>query len=186
MGICFFSILVASFKNLVPNMEEAPMIQTQDLACTICKTSMYIEDLYCPECGYPEKGTEREVALYHARRAMQKNQNMGADKKIKSARNILYVMAGIVLVFGFFGFFEDEDVGILITNAILGVIYLLLGAWTSKKPLAALLLGLFLYLTTVIISAIFDPSTVLRGIIFKIIITVYLGVGVYSASSIKK
>ena len=167
-------------------MEEAPIIQTQEYACTICKNSMDMEDLYCSECGYPEKGTEREIALYHARRAMQKNQNMDADKKIRLARNILYVMAGIVLVFGFFSFFEDEDVGVLITNAILGIIYLLLGAWTSKKPLAALLLGLFLFLTTIIISAIFDPSTILSGIIFKIIITVYLGVGVYSASSIKK
>ena len=57
-------------------MEEGPIIQTQEFACTICKTSMDIEDLYCSECGYPEKGTEREIALYHARRAMQKNQNI--------------------------------------------------------------------------------------------------------------
>ncbi len=167
-------------------MEEVPSINTQETSCTICKTSMDLEDIYCSECGYPEKGTEREIALFHARRAMQKNQNMDAGKKIRSARNILYVMAGIVLVIGFFDFFQSQDMGVLITNAILGIIYLLLGAWTSKKPLAALLLGLFLYLTTIIISAIFDPSTILRGIILKIIITVYLGVGVYSASSIKK
>ena len=83
-------------------------------------------------------------------------------------------------------FFSLDSIGILITNGILSIIYLVLGSYTSKKPLMAILLGLLLYLTTIIISAIFDPSTLIRGIIWKILIIGYLGKGVYSASSIKK
>lgn len=165
-------------------MSEEIAINIEESACYLCKTSINTSDVYCPECGFPENGTEKEKAQFHARNAMQKNQNIDAAQKIKSARNVLYVMAGIVLVFGFFSFFKDQDVALLVTNVILGVIYLLLGSWTSKKPLVAILLGLFLYLTTIVISAIFEPSTIFRGIIFKILIIAYLGKGVYSASSI--
>ena len=87
---------------------------------------------------------------------------------------------------GFIYFFVDQDIAVLVTNVVLGIIYLVLGSWTSKKPLVAILLGLLLYLTTIIISAIFEPSTIIKGIIFKIIIIAYLAKGVYSASSIKK
>ncbi|MBV7268788.1 hypothetical protein [Winogradskyella luteola] len=167
-------------------MENEISIETKEPTCSICKTAMDTEEIYCSECGFPEKGTDKEVAQFHARRAMENNQHMDADKKIKSARNVLYVMAGITLVFGIISFFNNQDIAVLVTNVILGVIYLALGSWTSQKPLVAILLGLLLYLTTVIISAILLPETLIKGIIFKIIIIAYLGKGVYSASSIKK
>ena len=167
-------------------MENDTIIEINEPACFFCKTPMKSEDVFCPECGFPENGTDKEKAQFHARNAMERNKHMDADKKIRSARNVLYVMAGIVLVFGFIAFFIDQDMGVLITNAILGIIYLVLGSWTSKKPMMAILLGLLLYLTTIIISAIFDPSTIIRGIIFKVFIIAYLAKGVYSASSIKK
>ena len=167
-------------------MENELTVDVNELACYVCKTPMNADEVYCPECGYPEKGTDKEKAQFHARNAMQKNQHMDADQKIKSARNVLYVIAGIILVFGFISFFSDQDVAVLVTNVILGAIYLVLGSWTSKKPMVAILLGLLLYLTTIIISAIFDPSTIIRGVIFKILIIAYLAKGLYSASSIKK
>ena len=39
-------------------MEEEIIIETNESACTICKVSMNPSDIYCPECGYPEKGTK--------------------------------------------------------------------------------------------------------------------------------
>ena len=167
-------------------MEELNAVQASESSCTICKTPMQSLNVFCPECGFPENGTDKDVAQFHARNAMQKNQHMDADKKIKSARNVLYVMAGITVLFGVFYFFMGQDIAVLVTNVVLGIIYLLLGSWTSKKPLAAILLGLLLYLTTIIISAILDPATLIKGVIFKIIIIAYLAKGVYSASSIKK
>jgi len=81
-------------------MEEETSIEPKESSCSICKTPMQSENVFCPECGFPENGTDKDVAQFHARNAMQKNQNMDADKKIRSARNVLYVMAGITLVFG--------------------------------------------------------------------------------------
>lgn len=166
-------------------MEELIPTEVID-SCSKCNTPITLETVFCSECGYPEHGTEQDVAKFHARNVMKKNEHIDADKKIKSARNVLYVMAGITFLFGFIYFFQDQDIAILVTNVVLGLIYLVLGSWTSKKPLVAILLGLLLYLTTIIISAIVDPATIIQGIIFKILIIAYLGKGVYSASSIKK
>ncbi len=154
--------------------------------CTHCEHAITQETAFCPECGYPEKGTEQDVAKFYARRAMAKNQNRDAAEKINSARNTLFVIAGVVMLFGFISFFRYDDFTLLIANFIVCSIYILLGFWTKQKPLIALLLGLLLYVTTVVISAIIDPVTLLGGILWKVLIIGYLGKGIYSASSIKQ
>ena len=70
------------------------------LKCSLCNSLIDDESVYCSECGYPEKGTEKEVAVFHANKVMEKNKNFDAAKKIKSARNVLYVMAGISFLSG--------------------------------------------------------------------------------------
>jgi len=139
--------------------------------CSFCKEKMEPESVFCQHCGFPENGTEKEVAVFYGKRAMQKNKNIGAEGKIKSARNTLYVIAGVILVVGLIAYLSNKDLFALGTNFALSFIYLLLASWTSKKPLMAILLGLLLYVTTIIISAI---------------LVSYLAKGVYSASSIKE
>ena len=89
-------------------MEELNVLEINEPACSICKTPITTDDTFCSECGFPENGTDKDVAQFHARNAMQKNQHMDADKKIKSARNVLFVMAGITIVFGVIYFFVDH------------------------------------------------------------------------------
>ena len=153
--------------------------------CSLCKTEIELDSVFCGSCGFPENGTDQQVNIFHRRLSFNKNQKREADKKIKSARNTLYVLAGITILFSTIQFFSHQDTATLITGYILGVIYILLGSWTSKKPLMAVLLGLLLYVTTIVISAIVEPQTIIKGIIFKIIIIAYLTKGVFSASSIK-
>ncbi|MFH4964698.1 hypothetical protein V8G69_06805 [Gaetbulibacter sp. M235] len=165
-------------------MEED--IVTKLLECSICKTTLDSGSVYCSNCGFPENGTEKEIAIFHANKVIENRKIKDADDKIKSARNTLYVMSGISLVFGVILFFSMNDVSILITNVVLSIIYLVLAFWSSQKPLMALLLGLLLYLTTIIISAVVNPTTIIKGFLWKILIIAYLGKGIYSASAIKK
>ena len=165
-------------------MEET--IETPSLQCSFCQITIETENVFCTNCGFPENGTDKDKAVFHAKNVMKKNKNMDADKKIKTARNTLYVMAGISLVFGLILYYSSEEISILLTNGILAIIYIVLGSWSTKNPLMALLLGLLLYLTTIIISAVIEPTTLIKGILWKIIIVAYLGKGIYSASSIKK
>lgn len=158
---------------------------TAPQTCSNCQSNIEIEALFCSNCGYPENGTEKEKAVFFAKKAMDKNKHVDAGEKINSARNTLYVIAALSFVFGLIFYFSSKDILVLITNIILAVLYVALGLWSSKKPLMALLLGLVLYITTIVISAIVDPSTIISGILWKIIIISYLGKGIYSASALK-
>ncbi len=160
-------------------------IDSGTLYCSQCNALMEVQNVFCPECGFPENGTQEERSKFYAQKIMKKNEHMDADKKIKSARNVLFILSAIIFLFGIVTYLIDEDIATLLTSVILSIIYLGLGFWSSKKPLAAILLALLLYLTTIIISTILEPENFIRGIIFKVIIIVYLGKGVYSASAIK-
>jgi len=165
-------------------MEENTI--SAEKACSFCKEVMESpESIFCNHCGHPENGTDQQRAQYFAKRAIQKNKNIDAKSKIKSARNTLFILAGVIAIFGFVGYNSHGQVLILGIDLFLSIIYLTLGFWSEKKPMMALLMGLLLYITTFSILALVEPMTLVRGIIWKILIISYLGKGLYSASSIK-
>ncbi len=155
-------------------------------SCSMCNNALALESIFCENCGYPENGSENDIAKFHAKKAMDNNKHVGADKKIKSARNTLYAISGLTFAVGLFLYFQNKDLYLLVTNFSLCIAYLGLAFWSSKKPLMALLIGLLLYLTTITISAIEEPTTLAKGILWKIIIISYLSKGIYSASSVEK
>ncbi|WP_108803447.1 zinc ribbon domain-containing protein [Aquimarina sp. Aq107] len=165
-------------------MEEIAI--QQPLLCSQCNTEINLESKFCTECGFPENGDEKEKAVYHARKAMKKNQIIDDHKRINSARKTLYWMAGISFVVGLIYFFRTQDTGELIAQMVIAAIYLMLAYWSQKKPFAAILSGLLLYLTILAIITIAEPTTIFKGIIFKIVIIAFLAKGVYSASQYSK
>ncbi|MGB6268617.1 MAG: hypothetical protein WBF67_06345 [Olleya sp.] len=165
---------------------EIPEISINQIECNHCDTLINEDVAFCTACGYPVQGDEQDVAKFYAKRVMNKRKNSDAKQKIKSARNTLYVIAGFVILFGLFVYYQNDDMPVLIVNVIIGCIYIFLGSWSEEKPLVALLLGLLLYITTIVISAIADPLSLVSGIIWKVLIIAYLGKGIYSASSINK
>ncbi len=160
-------------------MEESILPES---LCSQCSTAISEETKFCTNCGYPEKGTEKEQATYHAQKIMKKSKAKDDKKRIESARNTLYWIAGIFFVSGIFLFAISQDNAILVTNIIIAIIYLILAYFSKEKPFATLLSGLLLYILIITLNAIFDPSTLFSGIIIKIIILSFLIKGVYSAS----
>lgn len=154
--------------------------------CSNCSLNMGSEDLFCQSCGFPEKGTSQEKAKFHAKNVMQKSNKEDADKKVKSARNTLYIVGAFTGVVGIGSFFFLDDIALLVTNIILALIYAALGIWSTKKPLAALLSGLLLYITVIVLNGILEPQTLYKGIIWKVLIITYLGKGLYSANLVQK
>lgn len=163
------------------------MEENTETTCSFCDKGITPSDAtFCNHCGHPENGTDQQRAKFFAKRAVEKNKNIDADKKIKSARNTLFILSGIITVFGFFVYLRTEDIIGFATNLVISFIYLALAFWSKEKPLIALLVGLLLYITIIVISAIVEPATLVQGILWKIIIISFLGKGLYSASSIKK
>tara|TARA_R110002074_G_scaffold70386_2_gene163447 strand:- start:1707 stop:2213 length:507 start_codon:yes stop_codon:yes gene_type:complete len=155
--------------------------------CTFCKKTIEPTDaIFCNHCGHPEKGTDQQRAQFFAKRAVQKNKNIDAVDKIKSARNTLFVLSGLIAIFGFVGYSSNNSVLDLSINLLLSVIYLALAFWSEKNAMMALLLSLLLYITTIAIFTILEPTTLMKGLIWKIVIISYLGKGMYSASAVKK
>jgi hypothetical protein len=56
----------------------------------------------------------------------------------------------------------------------LGVIFLGLWWWAQSNPFAAAMIALLLFFTTILVSAVVDPTSLLKGIIVKIFVVIGL------------
>lgn len=100
----------------------------------------------------------------------------GYDKPVRKARNILFIIGGLQLIglFTISNLPEPEmwvSAGIIIFVALL---FVGLGFWTKRKPYTAILTGLIVYGSLVLLSAIFEPTSIVRGIVLKIVAIVLL------------
>jgi len=99
------------------------------------------------------------------------------EKKFKSARTWIYVIAGFQFAMGIFEFMKEEETLAWIALGIdwtIALIFLFFGLWSRKKPAAAFLSALIFYLVIITAFAAIDISSALKGIIFKILIVIAL------------
>jgi hypothetical protein len=104
----------------------------------------------------------------------------GYDKHIRRARTILYVIAGFQ-VLGIFLSFRLSGTEMLVTMIVYGIFALIfagLAIWTKQKPFLALLIALILYVGLVVGDAIFEPSSIAKGILLKAVFIALLITGV--------
>ncbi|MEP2937531.1 MAG: hypothetical protein ABJM06_09360 [Gilvibacter sp.] len=159
---------------------------TLDPRCTNCEEPIMGKPKFCVNCGFPENGTEQEKSKFIAEKAILKSKQKEAPKRIKSARNTLFIVGGWQMLSSLVIFFLQDDMIELIAGAVVFVIFLLLGFWSQKKPLIALILGLLVYLTLIGLGAIGDPSSLAKGIIIKVVIIAFLAKGINSALELRK
>ena len=172
-------------KETAPTPESTvgPIVgaPAETIQCKHCRKTVPESNAFCEHCGFPQQGTEAEKAKSHAERIISHSKSKEAPRLIRKARNTLFIIAGITLLFGAYYYISLDDLATFISMAILAVVYLMLGFWSQKKPLIALVLGLLVYLTTVVINGIVAPETIFKGIILKAIIIVFLIKGINSA-----
>lgn len=63
---------------------------------------------------------------------------------------------------------EREPYQVLVVNGILAVLMGVLWLWARRAPLPAIACALALYLVVQVVSAILDPSSIVKGIIIKL------------------
>ena len=100
------------------------------------------------------------------------------EKSLNNARVWLYVVAGLQFAVGLYEFFSIEDnlsaaisFGI---DAFIGLSFLILALWSKQKPFVAFTIALVLYLIIRLIVIYLEPSSIIKGIIFKVLIIVAL------------
>jgi hypothetical protein len=110
----------------------------------------------------------------------------GYDKQIRQARNAIFWVAGLltfnVAVLFIGADYIDEYMWVdLLVYGLFIAGFVFLGFFTKKKPYTAIILALIIYTVFIALNALLDPSTILKGILFKIITYVFLIKGLKDA-----
>ena len=128
------------------------------------------------------KETENVVSDYFD--GYQQLQLQSAETRIRKARNTLFVVAGLMLIFNLVVLLtaDEFDVGAFAIILILSGIFAGLGFMTKKQPFAAIIIGLVIYVGLWIFDVIVSgPEQLFRGIIVKGIIVYFLVTGLKHA-----
>jgi hypothetical protein len=153
-------------------LKNSEIIINDYSVCHYCKSTGLDENVqFCPNCRFPQRGTQLDMKRFMV--GVQKKKKLLEEQKkaIAKARNILFILAGINLVFGLIlGVALAFDWLILISSILGAGIYLGLGIWSLKKPFAAILSGFFVYIVILVLTALADPGSLVHGFIWKILI----------------
>ena len=172
-------------------MDDSALISSTTEPCYACNTIVSTNDPFCAGCGYPLKGTDFNKNTFLANRD---NIHIDLDefhKKLKRASKSLFYIAGF-FAFGLLVTLllnktaADLLTATIIIYLILILMFVALGFFSRKKPLASIVSGLVLYIIIQIINFIDNPATIASGIIVKILIIGYLINGIRSAIDIEK
>lgn len=154
--------------------------------CSYCKTTDIEIEIYCPKCGYPENGTEKEERDFRLRLNSRKLRLKDANKKLKTAKIVLYVLIGFSLLGATYYYFVPEDFASAISSIVVAIVYLGLLSWVDKNPFAALLSALIFYVTLQVMGVLIEPASIFKGLIIKIVVISALIKGVSSAQQVKQ
>ncbi|PKP05398.1 MAG: hypothetical protein CVU11_00395 [Bacteroidetes bacterium HGW-Bacteroidetes-6] len=149
------------------------VIITDFTTCYHCKSKgLKDEDYFCPNCRFPQRGDQIEMKKYLIAVKRKKRLYLEHKKAIKKARNILFILGTINLVFGLIlGMSKMPNSNIILVACLIcAAIYFGLGFWSQRKPFAAILSGFFIYIVLNVVAAVQDPNTIYQGIIWKVII----------------
>lgn len=157
--------------------------------CPACHTTYPREpkDL-CYHCGYPFNGSDKEKAVFVATKIMNRHKIVDTTKSIKRARNILFALGGLNLLLALLPGFYYFPIQVIL-GALLGVLFIGLGYAAKFHPLSAIFSALLLILALYTINALIEPFSLVRGIIWKVLIIsglCYALVDVFRANRLRK
>lgn len=156
-----------------------------ELKCYCCRSHYKENDIFCGACGYPLNGSPEEQKQYSIQFTLNKIDKENAQSKVSEARIVLFALSIFTLISCVVGYLGNASGVLLAINIILACIYAGLGFWASKKAFAAIFTGGLIYITIILLNGIFDPVTILQGIIFKVIFVVGFIKAAYSAYKFK-
>lgn len=158
--------------------------------CSACYLNVSSEDSFCNNCGYPLKGTEEEKANFQADLSVKEIDLLDYKAKIDKAGKRLYLTAGLLGLGTIMDGIKLKGTPYLMAGIILDLIvcaaFIFLGAWSKRKPFAALVSGISLYGIVIILQVVDDPMNIVRGILIKVFIIACLIDGIRAAIAAEK
>ncbi|HYG14791.1 MAG TPA: hypothetical protein VEC12_03490 [Bacteroidia bacterium] len=156
------------------------------LTCRCCNTTVTDEEIFCPECKFPLKGTEAEQGKHIGRYIVGITEEKEAQKSINQGRYILFGAAALHVIAGVVAADKRDDNAIgFVIGVMMGIILAGLGFWSEKNPYAAFLAALIIFFSINILAFVINPASLFSGFIFKIIIVLFLLFGLQGAVTAK-
>ncbi len=159
------------------------------ITCSNCKSDLRTEDVFCSECGYPERGTDIEKNNFERRIILKKRVVKDAEKKVDSVRIMLYILAGLNIVIGTYYVFLSGDEFLFIDGIaalITGIVFIGCAIWVNNQPLTGVMAAFIFWIVLQILAAIVDPASIFSGILLKIVIIGVFIKGINSAKDAVK
>lgn len=154
--------------------------------CSKCTTVLGENDKFCNSCGFPERGTEEDQKKYNYRIKIKKDVIEDAQKKLKNVRGVLYFIIGINVLVGIYYLTNDLTFYDGLGSLIAAVIFTGCLIWVNKQALTGILAAFVFWIVLQLLAIIVDPSTIIQGLLLKIIIVGVFIKGIISARDLKK
>jgi len=140
------------------------------LTCDNCTIEISPVQVTCENCGYPLAGNQKEKTAFIRQQISHKTTIRRAGKFQRRSSYILYVIGAFQIVTGGLSYKNYNMREEFIVYALIGLLFMFFGYFSSKKPLLFIGLGLALILLLYITDMILDASSVSKGILWKIMI----------------
>ncbi len=186
--------------KLIPDTRHVPA----DLRCPSCQSPIQLLDEYCPRCGHalgtPSRFMHQHsvqgattairilAALYAIFGVIMYFVNAGdTNAALENLRQfaddeVLAPIDGVTYTAGELRkLVLWEHRGMLVVNLILCALMLVLAWWSKRKPLPAILVAAAVFAAVQVMNAVIDPTTLVQGIVIKIIIVAVLVKGIKGA-----
>ncbi len=157
--------------------------------CFNCKSEVSRDEVFCSECGFPQNGTDEEKNKFEYRIKIKKDAYEEAQKKVRGVRTLLFVLAGINVLAGcYYLFFSGNETFFAdgIATMVSALVFIGCAIWVNKQPLTGILAAFIFWIVLQVLSAVVLPETLLKGIIWKIIIIGVFIKGINSAKDASK
>lgn len=110
-----------------------------------------------------------------------------AEKKVREARNALYVIAGLNALGAiiFFALDVNNSFALIIANLVLTLAYLILASALQKRPRLIIIIALVIFCSVWLMNIITEPEYIVRGLLIKIVIIMSLMKGYRAAAEVE-
>lgn len=138
------------------------------IQCENCSAPSEAAQKYCTSCGFPVLGSPDEKGKFRIAVSNRKRFLKEAQEKTKTAKIIIYVLAGLFLLTGLYEGFANDDFATMIVDLLVSLLYLILAAWSDKNSFGAILTAFIVFLTLHVVNAFVNPASIFQGLFLKI------------------
>jgi signal transduction histidine kinase len=154
--------------------------------CSNCQSIIIENAVFCPQCGYPENGTEQDISKYNYSLKIKKDLVEDSKKKMKNVKILLYVIAGINVVVGLFLLMDSVTFVDGISSFVAAAVFIGCAIWVNNQPLTGVIAAFVFWLLLQLSVIFIDPAMLFQGIILKVIFIGIFIKGILSANDAKK